>query len=547
MTNQEPTIHDQTNLLPKGRLVIVFCALASALLISFVDQNSIGVALPTIGRDLDSCRTIVWAGTSSMIANTAFQVLYGRLSDILGRKVILVTCICLLALGDVLCSFARTGPQLYAFRGISGLANGGIIALTNIVVSDITTLQQRGKYQGILGSCVGLGNTIGPFLGAAFTRSVTWRATFWFIAPLAIGVAVMLYVLLPPQTLPPEPTMDKLKKIDYVGGILSSFGTILLLIPVSGIGTQFETTDPMVIGMITVGSVFLAAFLFYEFKFAKLPMFPLRLFNNPALAALMTQNFLIGVAYFSLLYYLPIFYQSARQMSLMATAALILPLVIPQATASALSGQYTTRMKRYGEVIWTGYICWTIAAALQCTFTRTTPTVAIVFILAMEGIGVGLVFQPTLVAAQAHSPKKDRAVIISSRNFIRSLGAAVGLATSGAIFSNTLVDKITDVIPADVAQKMRRSIFTMPEISNLTGTQQVAVLNVYAQASRTVSYLWVGAITVCLALMIFIKDQGLERKDEKTGEREDDKVATGPNTPDSVGSRETVVTHVARV
>jgi MFS family permease len=145
MAKEEHVIHDQTNLLPKGRLLVVFAALASALLISYIDQQSIGVVLPTVGRDLNSSSTIVWAGTSSLIANTAFQVLYGRLSDILGRKVILITCLCLLALGDLLCGFAQTGTQLYAFRGVAGLANGGIMALVMMIVSDVTTLEQRGK------------------------------------------------------------------------------------------------------------------------------------------------------------------------------------------------------------------------------------------------------------------------------------------------------------------------------------------------------------------------------------------------------------------
>jgi MFS family permease len=138
-------IHDQTNLLPRRQLITVFAALAFGLLVTFIDQNSIGVALPTIGRELDCASTIEWAGTSSLIANTAFQVLYGRLSDVFGRKVIMLVMLGLLAVGDLLCGFAKTGPQLYAFRGISGMANGGIMALSMIIVSDIVTLERRGK------------------------------------------------------------------------------------------------------------------------------------------------------------------------------------------------------------------------------------------------------------------------------------------------------------------------------------------------------------------------------------------------------------------
>lgn len=143
---KEPELKDQTNLLPQGQLITVFCGLAFALLISFVDQNSIGVALPTIGKDLDAIDTITWAGTSSLIANTVFQVLYGRLSDIFGRKNVFLTALGLLAIGDLLCGFAQTSTQFYVFRGVAGIGNGGIAALAMMIVSDVVTLEERGKY-----------------------------------------------------------------------------------------------------------------------------------------------------------------------------------------------------------------------------------------------------------------------------------------------------------------------------------------------------------------------------------------------------------------
>ncbi|KAJ9134094.1 Major facilitator superfamily domain-containing protein [Pleurostoma richardsiae] len=536
MAKEEHVIHDQTNLLPKGRLLVVFAALASALLISYIDQQSIGVVLPTVGRDLNSSSTIVWAGTSSLIANTAFQVLYGRLSDILGRKVILITCLCLLALGDLLCGFAQTGTQLYAFRGVAGLANGGIMALVMMIVSDVTTLEQRGKYQGILGSCVGMGNTIGPFIAAGFTRGVTWRATFYLIAPLALCVGVILYFLLPPQTIPPEPLRSKLAKIDYLGILLSSSGTIILLIPISGIGTQFEASSPMVIAMLTVGGALLLLFGLNEWKLARLPMFPFRLFKNPALAAMLIQNFLIGIVFYSLLYYLPIYFQSAREIGVLTSAALVLPIVIPQAIASALSGQYISRMGRYGEVIWLGYILWVIGTSLQCIFRRTFPIAAIVVILGVEGAGVGLVFQPTLVAAQAHSPKQDRAVVISARNFIRALGGSAGLAIASAIFSNSLISHLPSDLPPAVQTRIKESIFDVPDTSSLSESQKIAVLDSYATASRSVFYLWAGAMGCCLALMIFIRDKGLARKDEKTGSANQEAGASTPSSSEEEDS-----------
>lgn len=519
MAKPEPAFHDQTNILPTGRLIIVFSALASALLITFIDQQSIGVVLPTIGRDLNSSSTITWAGTSSLIANTAFQVLYGRLSDIFGRKVMLVTCLGLLALGDLLCSFARTGPQFFAFRGISGVASGGIMALAMMVVSDVTTLKQRGKFMGILGSCIGLGNAVGPFISSAFTERVTWRALFWLLCPLAVCSGLILYFLLPPQTIPPEPLRAKLAKIDYAGILFSSAGTIVLLIPVSGIGTQFPSSSPKTIAMLTIGSVLLLLFGLNEWKVAKLPMFPFRLFKKPALAAMMVQNFLIGLAYYSIMFYLPIFYQTARQMTVIQSALLILPIVLPQSLASVASGQYMSRTNRYGEVIWVGFSLWVIAAAVESRFSRNFPLAGIVVTLIAQGMGVGFTFQPTLVAAQAHSARQDRAVVISSRNFLRALGGAAGLAIASALFSNTLVGHINSVsgVPADVVDEIKSSVFSMPDISGLTEEQRIIILETYTEASRSVFYFWEGCMGLCWLLMFFIKDKGLQRKEETQG------------------------------
>ncbi len=521
-TMKEPTLHDQTNLLPKRRLLVIFPALASALLITYIDQQSIGVVLPTIGHDLNCASTIMWAGTSSLIANTAFQVLYGRLSDILGRKHLLLGCLSLLALGDLLCGFAKTGTQLYAFRGLSGVANGGIMALVMMIVSDVTTLEQRGKYQGILGSCVGLGNAVGPFLASGFAGSkATWRATFYLIAPLAVAVAVLLALLLPPQALPAgEPWRAKLGKVDWCGIALSAAGTVILLVPVSGLGTQFAASSPMVIAMLTVGGALLVLFVINEWLWARLPMFPLRLFRKAALAAMLVQNFLIGIAFYSLLYYLPIYLQTARQYGRIVSAALVLPIVVPQAVASAASGQYISRVGRYGEVIWLGYFLWTLGASVQCLFSRDGfPIAGIAVVLAVQGAGVGLVFQPTLVAAQAHSPKQDRAVVISVRNFIRALGGAVGLAIASAVFSNTLLASLPAGLPESVRASIDAAIFAVPDMSGVNDASlRNGVYAAYGHAFRDISILWASAMGVCLVLMVLIKDKGLARNHEKKEE-----------------------------
>ncbi|KUJ23010.1 MFS multidrug transporter-like protein [Mollisia scopiformis] len=505
-----------TNILPKAKLIVVFCGLAFALLICFIDQNSIGIALPTIGADLNAATTIPWAGTSSLIANTVFQVLYGRLSDIVGRKVVFLSAVGLLALGDLLCSFAKTGPQLYAFRGIAGVGTGGITALAMMIVSDVVTLENRGKYQGILGSCVGMGNAIGPFLAAAFIQTATWRALFWFICPMAVLSGIMVLFTLPPSKVHGD-LKTKVRAIDYYGILFSSSAILLLLIPVSGGGTYFDWNSPMVISMLILGGICMVLFVVVEWKFAVMPMMPLPLFKNPAISAIMIQNLLFGVVYYSHLYYLPIYYQNVRGFTPLLSAALIIPFVAGQSTFSILSGQYVSRNKRYGEVIWTGYALWTLGAGLVLLFNRTTPRWKMVVILIVEGAGVGNVFQPTLVAAQAHSLKRDRAVVISVRNFLRSMGGALGLAISSAIFSNSLKKslKSATAVPEDVKTGILAAILRVPDLSELSSVQKEEVLESYMDASRSVFYIWAPFIGVCLILCFLIKDKGLTRPEEK--------------------------------
>lgn len=400
------------------------------------------------------------------------------------------------------------------------------------------------RYQGILGSCVGLGNTIGPFLAAAFVQNSTWRGLFWCICPLAVLSGVMVALTLPPSKVHGS-TATKIRVIDYPGIVLVTAAIMLILIPVSGGGTYFEWSSPMVISMLTLGGICLVAFLIVEWKFAVMPMMPLNLFKNPAVFAILTQNFLFGIVYYSHLYYLPIYYQNVRQYSPLMSAALTIPFVATQSSFSIVSGQYISRTKRYGEIIWIGFILWTLGSGLVLLFSREIPKWKIVLILLTEGAGVGFVFQPTLIAAQAHCTKRDRAVVISTRNFLRALGGAIGLAISSAIFSNSIKSRLNTLatpLPAGFKETILASILSVPDLNKLTTGQRNEVLDAYMGASRSVFLLWVPIIGVCLCLCVLIKDKGLQRPDEKPIIREEQQEEENSG---SVTGSEIVVEHEA--
>ncbi|KAK2001952.1 MFS general substrate transporter [Colletotrichum falcatum] len=505
VTTAERGLHDQTDILPFRKLLVVSATLAVTLLVTFIDQNGISVALPTIAADLDAEDTISWAGTSSLVANTTFQMLYGRFSDIFGRKAVYLSAIALLSVADLLCGLSRNATMFYVFRGVAGIGGGGVSNLSMIILSDVVTLEQRGNYQGILGSMVGLGSALGPFLAAALVEKATWRAFFWMLSPLGAVVGVVAYFLLPSKP-SDEGFVEGVKKIDYAGSLTSSTAVVFLLVPISGGGAYFPWNSAMVISMLTIGAIALVSFVFVEWKFAKLPMMPVSIFKNKVVAVMLAQCFLLGAVYQSYLYYIPLYLQNAHRYSAIQSATIYISLVAVQAISSILSGQYISRTKRYGEVIWAGFGLWTLGAGLTLIYDSNTKPGIIIIPLLVIGIGVGLIFQPTLVALQAHSLKSRRAVITSNRNFARCAGGACGLAISAAVLQATLRAHL----PPEF-KYLSGSSYSIPKLSE---QDMSAVVGSYMAASRAVFLLQVPLIGLCLIGCFFIKDKGLHPIDD---------------------------------
>lgn len=524
----EAAIHDQTNLVPLKQRLVIFFTLASCMFLCYVDQNGITVLLPSIAKDLNAADTIAWAGTSALIANTVFQVLYGRLSDLFGRKKIFVGCMVLLAISDLICGLTPNKEVLYVFRGISGVANGGIVALVNMIMSDVVTLQQRGKYQGIIGSFIGLGNAAGPLIAAAFTQHSTWRGLFYLNAPLClIAAGVAAWTL--PQSMPKVNFRETIRKVDWIGLFFSTAAIILILIAISdgGHGTPWNSAET--ISMLVVGSICAIAFVIVEWKFAKLPMMPLEMWKNKSVAFMLVQSFLLGMNYYALIYYLPLYYQNVGGYDVMKSAVLILPLVLVQAAFSALGGQYMSFIGHYIEVILIGFAVWTLGSGLLVSLGADSPIGHICGFIIMVGFGAGCTFQTTNTAMQAHSPKSQRAIVISNRMLLRQLGGAVGLAISSAISGNVLASSL----PAHL-QYIAESTFAVPDLNTVSAADRRSISTAYANASRAVFIFCVAVIGVALVLTFFVKDKGMKREEDKVEERarEEEKEQSDHNSED---------------
>jgi MFS family permease len=508
-TAAEGALIDQTNLLDRGRLLIVFGAMALTFFITYADQNGIAVSLPAMARELNAQNTISWAGTSSFIGNTVFQVLYGRLSDIFGRKAVYLSAVVLLAVADILCATAQSSAALYFFRGLAGIAMGGINSLTMMIVSDIVTLERRGHYQGLLGGMIGLGNIAGPFISAAFTQRVgTWRGFFYFISPTSFICGVVAFFLIPYKR-GTKGASEAVKLVDWAGLFTACIAIIFFLVPLSGGGSYFLWSSPMVISMLAISLASAFAFIMIEWKVALLPLMPLSMFKNAPVAAILVQNFLFGCAYYAELYYLPIYFQNVRGWSPLRASALLVPFVLAQMIFSIGSGFYISKFQRYGEVIWLGFICWTIGAGCMCMFDGSTPVYGIVLTGIVTGIGVGNVFQPCLIAIQAHSPKAQRAVVISNRNFLRSLGGATGLAVCAQVLQAILKKSLPERL-GHVAS----TAYARPNLSEFDAVDQEAIKQAYTKACQMVFVTLAPFMGTCLLACLLIKDRGLQRKED---------------------------------
>lgn len=391
-----------------------------------------------------------------------------------------------------------------------------------MIVSDVVTLRERGKYQGIFGSMIGIGNAIGPLIASAFAIHLTWRGLFYLISPLIMLTVVGCWIYLP-SNMPKLNLRETLAKIDWLGLIFGTAAVILLLIPISS-GGQPGTpwNSPEIIATFAVGGVCLVFFIVAEWKWATLPMMPLSMFRKASVSAMLAQSFLLGAAYYSAIYFLPLYFQNVRGKSPLVAAALQLPLVFAQSTFSTMGGLYISHMNRYGEVIWVGFGMWTLGAGLLVLAREHLDFGFIAFFLVVLGIGTGFTFQPTLVALQAHCPKAQRAVVTSNRNFLRSSGGAVGLAAASAILSNVLKRSLPPRLSSIADQT-----FATPDLSGYSDADRAAIQAAYADGSRAVFIWCVPLAGICFLLSALIKDHGLIRKEE----REAATPAEGNGTP----------------
>ncbi|KAL4249176.1 MFS transporter superfamily protein [Abortiporus biennis] len=446
------SLTDQTNLLPFRKIVVVFSSLSLCILVSTLDSTVVATALPTISNHFHAGSISSWVPSAYLLTSTAFQPLYGRFSDIFGRKATLCFAMALFMLGSLLAGFSPSIISLIIFRGIAGAGGGGIVSMVQIVMSDVVSLRDRGKYQGIIGVVVAFGFALGPFIGGVLSEKVTWRWCFWITLPIsAAGIAVVLLVL--PLKSVEGNFRKKLLVVDYIGVLLTLAGCTLVVLPLIWGGVTFPWDSAVVLAPLCSGVLVVALFCFWEWKGARLPIIPMYIFKHVTVTGVYITMFINGVIFYSSLFYLPQFFQVALGYSPIRSGVFLFPVLVSQTLASFIAGQIVSRTGHYRTTIHLGFSVWAIGCGCLSTVTTTTPKGLLVFFMLLTGTGAGQTLQTTTVAAQASVSRQDMSVVTAVRNFVRLLGGTFALAIGATITNNALRHSMTTLSLSPTAIK----------------------------------------------------------------------------------------------
>jgi EmrB/QacA subfamily drug resistance transporter len=428
----------ETDTAPRVR--VIFGALLLVLLLASLDQTIVSTALPTIVGDLGGISKLSWVVTAYLLASTVAGPLYGKLGDLYGRKGVLQTAIVIFLVGSALCGISQNMTELIVFRALQGLGAGGLIVITIAVVGDIVPPRERGRYQGYFGGVFGVATVLGPLLGGFFVDNLSWRWIFYVNLPIGVIALAVIATVFQART-------DQSKHtIDYLGAVLLAASLSAIVLYTSLGGTTYGWASAQLIVLIVAGFVLLAAFLFVEARAAE-PILPLGLFGNRVFSVTSAVGFIVGLALFGAVTYLPLYLQDVKGHSPTTSGLLITPMMAGLLITSIASGQLISRFGRYKPFPVAGTAITGVGLVLLSRLEVNTSTVVTGAYMLVLGLGLGLVMQVLVLAAQNSVDYKDLGVASAGSTLFRQIGGSIGVALFGAIFANQLASNLASALP----------------------------------------------------------------------------------------------------
>jgi EmrB/QacA subfamily drug resistance transporter len=440
-------------LTPQERLFTLLGTLLG-LLLAALDQTIVATAGPAIQRDLRIEPSLyVWITTAYLVTSTVFVPIYGKLSDLYGRKPVLIAAIGIFLLGSLLCGLSQSAVQLILFRALQGLGSAGLFTTAFAIIADIFPPAVRGRYTGLFGAVFGLSSVVGPLVGGFLTDNVGWHWVFFVNLPIGAAALAFIFARMPLLRL-----SQRRPVIDYLGAMWLLVFTVPLLLALSLGKTQLSPGETgylwgswQILGMFALALVGLVAFLLTERR-VKEPILPLSLFANRTFAVGNAASFVLGAGFLAAIVFLPLFMVIVVGLSATNSGLTITPLTFGIVFGNIISGQLVSRIGRYKPLMLTGIVILATAFVIMgFTLTPESTQAEVTLKMILMGLGLGPAIPLYTLAVQNTVPPQMTGVASSSALFFRSMGSTIGVAILGSIFANTFSAQLTPRLQAATA------------------------------------------------------------------------------------------------
>jgi EmrB/QacA subfamily drug resistance transporter len=451
-------------------------ALAAVLITIFfasLDQTVVSTAMPVIIGDLKGFDIYAWVFTAYLITSAVTVPIYGKLSDVYGRKPFYLFGLVVFMIGSALSGQSRTMIELIVFRGLQGIGAGAMLSMPRATIGDIFNPRERGRWMGVISMAFGLSAIFGPFLGGWITDHLGWQWVFYINLPVAaLALVGILYAL-------PRVRTEHQVQVDWLGTALLVIGLVPMLLAFTWAGNQYPWGSPVILGLFAFSAVMLALFVWAETRAAE-PVIPVEFFEVPIFATANLIGLLLSVGMFGTLLFLPLYVQGVLALSAQNSGAILTPMMVSFIVSALIAGQLMTRTGKYKIIT---LVAAAVAVVGLCLFTRlgassTWPTV--VFNMVVLGFGIGALLPILNVAVQNAFPYKVMGVVNAAQQFVRSLGAVIATPILGTVLTNTFTSQIQQNLPLALKQAManlpasEQQILTNPQ--GLTNAQTQAAI-----------------------------------------------------------------------
>lgn len=473
----------------------------TGMFIAALEATVVGTAMPTVISSLGGLNHYSWVFSAYLVTSTVTVPVWGKLSDLYGRRLLYQIGIAVFLFGTLLSGLSTSMSQLITFRAIQGLGAGALVPLGMTIIGDIFTLEERAKMQAYFSGVWGLSSVIGPVVGGFITDQISWRWVFFINLPVGVLAAAIIGLALK------EPKLTEKPKIDYAGaGLLMIAISLLMLVLVEGgasITTLLLPHNLLLIG----GAVILLLLFFYVEKIAADPIIPFDLFKNKVVSVAVAAGFLAGVAMFGAISFIPLFAQGALGSTATEAGSLLTPLMLSWVSMSVIGGRLLLKVG-YKNITLIGFIVLALGFILLANFELETPRIWLYFDLVLIGAGLGMTMLTLLIAVQQAVERTKLGLVTSLNQFSRAIGGAFGVAIMGAFLTAGLATNLLNAAQNDNSSLTIEQARTYAENPNAlvdpSAKSQISPENLEVlQRAMAISIhrvFWVGAI---LSLMAF--------------------------------------------